>query len=214
MVESGTSLEAKGVAHPLPQACWSCRGPVASGAAFCATCRALQPPAEIDHFRRFDLSPAFDLQRAEVERRYFALQRQFHPDRFAGKSATERLHSVQHATALNQAFGVLADPLLRAEYLLQLSGRPVAGGEAETVADPELLLEAMALREELAEAEDASAVAALLAKTEAMIGEIEVALSGAFASGDLAAAAGLALRFRYMRKFVEEATRRRRQIGA
>lgn len=213
MTKINASLGVKEEARSAMLACWSCRGPVQAGTLFCGTCRALQPPVEIDHFRRFDLETTFDLRREEVERRYFTLQRQIHPDRFAAKSAKERLYSVQHAAALNRSFSDLKDPLLRAEYLLRLKGRRVAGGGAETVADPELLLEAMALREELADAENTAAVTALAAKAEKAIGGILAALSEAFIRDDLDAVAGLVLRLRYMRKFADEAKHRLSRFG-
>ncbi len=213
MREGSASLEEKEEARSAMSACWSCRGPVQAGALFCSTCHALQPPVEIDHFRRLDLPATFDLRREDVERRYFTLQRQIHPDRFAAKSAKERLYSVQHTAALNQSFADLMDPLLRAEYLLRFKGRRVAVGEAETVADSELLLEAMALREELAEAESAASVEALAAKAEEMIGRILSTLSGAFTRDNLDTAAELVLRLRYMRKFADEAKRHLSRLG-
>ena len=33
--------------------CWSCKGPVAAQVLFCHTCGAVQPPSQLDHFRRF-----------------------------------------------------------------------------------------------------------------------------------------------------------------
>ena len=194
------------------RACWSCRGPVPVRERFCPTCSLVQEPAAGDHFGRLDFPAGFDLDPAEVERRYFALQRQFHPDRFAAKSAKEKALSLRHATALNEAYKVLKDPLARAEHLLSLGGRPVRADGAETVNDPELLMEAMELREQLAEAESVAAVDALLMQSRGTATTLEQQLGRAFAAGDLTAAHKLALRLRYARKLIDEARERRQRL--
>ena len=192
--------------------CWSCRGPVPARDRFCPTCQLVQEPAAGDHFARLDFAPAFDIDPAEVERRYFALQRQFHPDRFASRSTKEKALSLRHATALNEAYKVLKDPLARAEHLLSLAGRPVRADGAETVNDPELLMEAMELRERLSEAENAAAVDALLAEGRSNAAALEQQLARAFTAGDLAAAQKLALRLRYTSKLIDEARERRQRM--
>ena len=46
----------------------------------------LKPPV-MDHFARLGLPAALDLEPAALDRAYFALQRQWHPDRFVAKPA-------------------------------------------------------------------------------------------------------------------------------
>jgi molecular chaperone HscB len=41
----------------------------------------------MDHFARLGLPAALDLEPASLDRAYFALQRQWHPDRFVAKPA-------------------------------------------------------------------------------------------------------------------------------
>src|SRR5689334_2680636 len=86
-----------------PASCWSCSGPVEATALFCATCKAVQPPRATDHFTRLGLPVGFPLDVADLDRRYFAAQRQLHPDRFATKTARERAISQNHAVTLNDA---------------------------------------------------------------------------------------------------------------
>ena len=132
--------------------CWSCKGPVAAQALFCQTCGAIQPPGQLDHFRRLGLEPDFDVDVDIVEKRYLGFQRAIHPDRFATKPAKERALAERQAVALNEAYEVLKDPLRRAAYLLSLKGLDAAVSKDETVRDPELLMEAMEAREALMEA--------------------------------------------------------------
>ena len=103
-------------------ACWSCKGPVAPRALFCSTCGAVQPPGNADHFTRLGLRPGYGLEAADLDRQYFGFQRRLHPDRFASRTAKERALSQQQATALNEAYETLKDPLKRAAYMLRLAG--------------------------------------------------------------------------------------------
>ena len=100
-------------ASAAPTRCWSCGGPV-EATLFCPTCRAVQPPGDADPFTRLGFPRGFALDRAELDRRYFAAQRQLHPDRFATRSARERAISQSQAVSLNDAYETLKDPLARA----------------------------------------------------------------------------------------------------
>lgn len=195
-------------------ACWSCRGPVHDGAAFCETCGAVQPPGRADHFARFDLPPAFDLDEEDLQQRYFALQRRLHPDRFAGRSERERATSMQQSTSINEAFETLSDPLRRAEYLLGLFGVTVNAETGNLPTDPEVLAEAMETREALMEAESDEAVVALADDVRTRTAGCRDDLSAAFAGGDTARAAALTTRLKYLEKFGDEVRRRRATIQA
>lgn len=195
------------------QPCWSCHGPAAAREPFCATCGAVQPPGVIDPFERLGLPRGFAVDAAQLQRRYFDLQRRLHPDRFAGKGARERALSQQQAAALNEAYETLKDPLARAACLLRLAGRAVKFDGHGTVNDPELLMEAMEMREALAEAATADQAGVLLASAEADVASCRDALGQAFALGDLDGAERLALRLRYLDKLADEARQRRRSLA-
>ena len=201
---------AAGDVHP----CWSCKGPLSEGHPFCDTCEAVQPPGQLDHFRRLGLEAAFDVDTGELEQRYFRLQRRLHPDRFATRTARERALSQQQATSLNQAYETLKDPLSRADYLAGLMGRGVLPEGCNLVNDPALLHEAMEMREALAEAKTGAEVDAIAADAsramEACIGR----LSAAFACVDLEAAWRLTTRLKYLRKLFQETRLRKARLAA
>ncbi len=95
---------------------------------------------------------AFHLPDGELERRFHALSREHHPDRFAKAPPRERLEAVQRTTELNDASRTLKHDVKRAEYLLKLEGLDVADEKSQSVkADPALLAEMMELNERLAE---------------------------------------------------------------
>lgn len=193
-----------------PVRCWSCKGPAA--AAFCDTCGAVQPPGPADHFARFGLPRRFEIDRAALERRYFALQRALHPDRFAGRTDRERALSMRQSTALNEAWGVLGDPLRRAEYLLSLLGTTVNAETGNAPTDPAVLAEAMEDREAAMEAADPEAVDHLAGRAKARRAACESDLAASFAAGDTGAAARLATRLKYLEKLAGELRARRRAV--
>jgi len=188
--------------------CWSCKGPVDRGALFCPTCGIVQPPHAADHFQRLGLNRGFDIGDDVLSRRYFDLQARLHPDRFASRTATERAASLAQATALNEAYQTLRDPLSRAAYLLQLAGIEAPTEASGTVADPELLMESLERREALAEAQLPEEISKIVAAAEEDAKACVGVLSKAFASGDLEEAKRLTTRFKYLNKLAEEARAR------
>ena len=101
----------------------------------------------MNFFEIFSLPPAFSLDLTALESAYFKAQRQFHPDRFVGKSPEEKLAALQKSMDINQAYETLKNPLKRAQYLLFLQGI-IIGTEKDTIKpSPNLLMEIMELRE-------------------------------------------------------------------
>lgn len=197
-----------------PAACWSCAGPVDAASPFCATCKAVQPPRPLDHFTRLGLPVEFAVNTAELDRRYFALQRQLHPDRFATRTARERAISQSQAVALNEAYEALKDPLERATYLLKIKGVDANPDGCHTVKDPTLLMEQMERREALMEASTPQAVEALAREAASHVSESEAAIAAAFAGGDLEGAGRETTRLKYLVKLVEEARTRKARLAA
>jgi len=165
----------------------------------------------MDHFARLGLPAALDLEAASLDRAYFALQRQWHPDRFVAKPPEERARASIEAAALNDAYRTLKDPLSRAVYLAGLKGVELPG-DGKTIDDPDLLMEAMEAREELHEAPSGEAVDALAAKARGEMNKAMAGLDSLFLANDRAAIRKTLLRLRYLDKFAEEARARRMNL--
>ena len=207
--QNGDDLTAQAALVP----CWSCHGPVVADALFCATCKAVQPPGQADHFTRFGLDRDFRLDGEALDRRYFQLQRQLHPDRFATRGQRERLLSQQQAITLNDAYETLKDPLRRADYLVHLLGAGVLPQGCDAVNDPVILMEAMELREALHEAEMSHEVERIARRTLADIDDCVDELADTFDKGDLPVACRLTTRLKYLMKLKDEVRMRRAQIA-
>jgi molecular chaperone HscB len=195
-------------------ACWSCRGPVEAAALFCPTCAAVQPPGQADHFVRLGFPVDYAVDTVLLDRRYFERQRLLHPDRFVTRAPRERALSQQQATAINGAYETLKDPLRRADYLLQLAHDRGNPDGCNVVNDPELLTEAMEMREALAEASSPEEIGSLERRAAADVELCMNELADAFAGGDLDAASRLAIRLKYLRKLADDCRARRLQLVA
>jgi molecular chaperone HscB len=165
----------------------------------------------MDHFARLGLPAALELEPVALDRAYFTLQRQWHPDRFVAKPADERAKASTEAAALNDAYRTLKDPLSRAFYLAELKGVELPG-DGKTIDDPELLMEAMEAREELHEARTIEAVESLAAKVRDDMKKSLDGLGSLFLASDKSAIRKALLRLRYLDKFAEEAQARRTNL--
>lgn len=103
-----------------------------------------------NYYQLFGLEKTFLVDKAVLGEKYRKLQREFHPDKFASKSASEQRLSVQFTSLLNSAYQTLKSPLLSAEYLLSLSGHPVKS-DSMTIEDNEFLFLQMEWRESLSD---------------------------------------------------------------
>ena len=165
----------------------------------------------MDHFARLGLPAALDLEPASLDRAYFALQRQWHPDRFVGRPPEERARASTEAAGLNDAYRTLKDPLSRAVYFAGLKGVELPA-DGKTIDDPDLLMEAMEAREALHEAESAERVDVLAAEARREMQAALASLASLFLRDDKPAIRKALLRLRYLDKFAEEARARRTNL--
>ncbi len=131
----------------------------------CDYCHSLNPvAAPTDYFRLLGVPRQFDLNADELRRRYLSLSRHTHPDFFAGDDEEGRGLSLDLASAINDAYRALRDPVARAGYLLELLGGKSSADDKSTPVG--FLAEMMELQEQLGEAkadDDAETVAQLSA---------------------------------------------------
>ncbi len=123
-------------------------GAETTGAHFCPECKRIQPLASgTDYFAFLGLTKRLQIGEAALEKQFYALSRQFHPDYFMNASDEERQASLDRSAMLNAAYRTLRDPVQRAKYLLTLEGYK----EAEKKAPPDLLEEVFELNMQIEE---------------------------------------------------------------
>ena len=129
---------------------------------FCPSCtRILALGRHGDFFSFIGVPRKLGLDPSDLEGRFRALSRQFHPDYFCNAGPAERRASLERSSYLNDAYRTLRQPISRIEYLLELEGMSagasarraagVAGASASNEVPPSLLEEVFALNEELDE---------------------------------------------------------------
>lgn len=104
-----------------------------------------------DDFELFGLPPRMAQDRAGLDSRWKALQREAHPDKFAAQGAAAQRVAMQWSVRINEAYQRLKDPVRRAAYLCELNGVPV-NAENNTAMPTDFLMKQMAWREMLEEA--------------------------------------------------------------
>ena len=116
------------------------------------------------YFEVFSLPPKLGLDTVALEKSFYRLSRDFHPDRFASKPADEQAAATEKSSLLNDAYRTLRDPIRRTEYLLETQGVEMeeqsvkateaaraAGTQKKQIVPPDMLEEAFELNMQLEE---------------------------------------------------------------
>ncbi len=118
---------------------------------------------DANDFAVFDLVPRFALDEAALDTRWRALQSEVHPDRFAAQGGAAQRLAMQWAVRVNEAYRQLKDPLRRAAVLCELNGVAI-DAETNTAMPGEFLVQQMAWREALGDADAVDAVVTIAAE--------------------------------------------------
>ncbi|KAL0938807.1 Fe-S protein assembly co-chaperone HscB [Colletotrichum truncatum] len=136
----------------------------------------------------------FPIDQRALRREFLRLQAKAHPDMHPAELKTR---AEATSARINEAYKTLSNPLLRAQYLLQLRGVDVANDETLKVEDPELLMIVLEAREEIEEATDESELEGQRAANDERIRASEEVLERAFRNDDLETAKREAVNLRY-----------------
>ncbi len=115
---------------------------------------------QANDFELFDVPVQFAQDRAQLDARWKALQREAHPDRFAAEGAAAQRIAMQWSVRINEAYQRLKDPLKRAAYLCELQGVSVQA-ENNTAMPAAFLMQQMEWRESLDDTETAQGLESL-----------------------------------------------------
>jgi molecular chaperone HscB len=106
----------------------------------------------MNYFDFFGLPHKLNLDSKDLESRFYALSKQWHPDRFARGTPDQRRKSEDATATLNDGYRILKEPIARAEYLLKEHGFDTAEQKSSNI-PPELLEEVFELNMALEEIE-------------------------------------------------------------
>lgn len=166
------------------------------------------PDFQRNYFQLFDLPVGFALDQGQLGARYRQLQKELHPDRYAGASAHEQRLAVQYSSLINEAYATLRKPLPRALYLLEIAGLSKEAIAGEQL-DGGFLISQMELREKLEEMEDLvdpeTALDHLVTNIGADVAALQEQFSRAYVAHELSRAASACVKMQYLDKLLQEA---------
>jgi molecular chaperone HscB len=166
------------------------------------------PDFQRNYFQLFDLPQSFAVDQALLGTRYRQLQKELHPDRYAGASAHEQRLAVQYSALINEAYATLRKPLARALYLLQLSGVSGENVAAQQI-DGGFLIAQMELREKLESipglVDPETALDHLVTEISEDMAALREQFSEAYEAARVPAAASACVKMQYLDKLLIEA---------
>ena len=159
---------------------------------------------QANDFELFELPQQFALDRAQLDDRWKAMQREAHPDRFAVEGAAAQRVAMQWSVRINEGYQRLKDPLKRAAYLCELRGAPV-NAESNTAMPPAFLMQQMEWREALEDTQDAGALEDLADEVAAERRRLQQSLGQLLdEAGDAQAAVGQVRALMFIERFAAE----------
>jgi molecular chaperone HscB len=133
--------------------CWACHHPRGTGH-LCRYCSVLQPLLNSENrFSVMGLSPRLNLDFSSLQRTFYELSRNYHPDFYQTRTSEEKSISEAATAMINTAYETLNDPIRRVEYLLTLEGMPAERGESKPPMD--LFEEILSMQETLSDYREA-----------------------------------------------------------
>jgi molecular chaperone HscB len=149
------------------------------------------PELSQDYFTFFGLERKLQIDAGALQKRFYELSKQWHPDRFSRSPAEDQNQALEATSILNDGYRTLKDPVKRAEYLLAQEGFPIGEQRSKNV-PPELLEEVFELNmllEELRTGDDSQKPQLAQARENfvGMLGDVDRQLESLFAKHDAAA---------------------------
>lgn len=145
-----------------PISCWRC-GADRSSNLFCPSCAAIQPiPEDADYFQVLGVPRHLAQDSQLLQRRFYELHRQWHPDRYQTGPQEARSASLRNTAAVNRAYSTLRDPVERGEYWLTLQNETLGANNNRVPPElAELVFEVQERLEDLRATRDANGAADL-----------------------------------------------------
>lgn len=103
----------------------------------------------MNYFELFEIPININIDKAALSRKYFELQKKYHPDFFAKADEADQQEALEKTSELNKAFKILKDPDATIQYLLKIKNLLVE--EEKYPLPPDFLMEVMELNENLSD---------------------------------------------------------------
>jgi molecular chaperone HscB len=127
----------------------------------------------MNYYELFELPIAPVVDKTGISKKYFELQKKFHPDFFTNETEEDKENALTQSAAINKGFNIFSNKEKTLEYFLQLKAVVVADEKYNL--PPDFLMEMMELNEGFDEETDIEAK--ITAYDQALILEIQPLLS-------------------------------------
>jgi len=129
----------------------------------------------MNYFELFGFEVAPKIDKGEVAKKYFALQKNNHPDFFTQSTESEQETALEQSADINKAFTVFQNEEKTLEYFLQLKGIILTDEKYQL--PPDFLMEMMELNETLTEKDGVTLAAEMAEIEKPLLQEIKPLLS-------------------------------------
>lgn len=157
-----------------------------------------------NHFQKFNLAEAFDLDLEDLEQKYLIFQHNLHPDKFVNNSKEEQLDLEYNSILINEAYKILKNPLKRAIYLLKIKGFDVEGESSPIKPNQEILTKILQLREEIFDSDNHENLNKIKSDCQIQIKNILQKAKESFCNNNYASCAQMVIEAKYLDKAIEE----------
>ena len=103
----------------------------------------------MNYFELFDLPVSLKIDKTNLAKKYFELQKQFHPDFFTQATEDEQANALEKSSQINKALKIFKNEAETIKYVLQLKN--LLEEEEKYQLPTDFLMEVMELNEELSE---------------------------------------------------------------
>ncbi|MCC2646490.1 MAG: hscB [Rickettsiaceae bacterium] len=166
----------------------------------------------MDYFTVFSLEKRFNIDIKALKKEYLLQQIKHHPDKAANDE--ERIKFLNLSMELNEAYKILQDDLLRAEYLLKLENIDLTDEHRKAKINQEILLKALEDRELLEELSNTSELKGFQEIKAKYKQDLLLKLSKAFQEKNLLKATSYTIELKYIVKLIEEIKNKISKINA
>jgi molecular chaperone HscB len=129
----------------------------------------------MNYFDFYGLPETFNLNDADVKKKFYQLSKQYHPDFYANEDEAKQQEILELSTLNNKAYQTLANPAKRLEYILRLHNLVSEGAKPQLPAD--FLMEMMDINERIMEVDSATELGSITAEVLAIEGDMNEELS-------------------------------------
>lgn len=120
----------------------------------------------MDYFELYEMPVSLQVDKKYVQKKYFELQKKYHPDFFSNESAEEQADVLEKSSMINKAYKTFQNDDETIKYVLQIKG--LLEEEEKYELPPAFLAEMMEINETLMEVDDSS-----LEETETKINQLQ-----------------------------------------